>query len=63
MRTEWSRPNAVCDFGPQRADLAHTTARVVGNERFWPSRLEAGVILALGLVMLGIAIWEFSATE
>jgi hypothetical protein len=24
--------------------------------------LEAAVILGLGLVMLGIAIWEFSAT-
>jgi ABC-2 type transport system permease protein len=28
-----------------------------------PALLEAGVILALGLVMLGIAIWEFSTTE
>jgi ABC-2 type transport system permease protein len=28
-----------------------------------PTVLEAGVIVALGLVMLGIAIWEFSATE
>ncbi|MGI8414110.1 MAG: ABC transporter permease [Solirubrobacteraceae bacterium] len=28
-----------------------------------PPLLEAGVILALGLVMLAIAIWEFSATE
>jgi ABC-2 type transport system permease protein len=28
-----------------------------------PSVLEAGVIVALGLVMLGIAIWEFSTTE
>jgi ABC-2 type transport system permease protein len=28
-----------------------------------PALLEAGVILALGLVMLAIAIWEFSATE
>jgi ABC-2 type transport system permease protein len=28
-----------------------------------PSLLEAGVVLALGLVMLGVAIWEFSATE
>jgi ABC-2 type transport system permease protein len=28
-----------------------------------PGILEAGVILALGLVMLGIAIWEFSTTE
>jgi ABC-2 type transport system permease protein len=28
-----------------------------------PALLEAGVILLLGLVMLGIAIWEFSRTE
>jgi len=28
-----------------------------------PSLLEAGVIVVLGLVMLSIAIWEFSATE
>ncbi|HWH92239.1 MAG TPA: ABC transporter permease [Baekduia sp.] len=28
-----------------------------------PALFEAGVILALGLVMLGIAIWEFSTTE
>ncbi|MDX6687388.1 MAG: type transport system permease protein [Baekduia sp.] len=28
-----------------------------------PSLLEAAVILALGLLMLAIAIWEFSATE
>ena len=28
-----------------------------------PAVLEAGVILFLGLLMLGIAIWEFSATE
>jgi ABC-2 type transport system permease protein len=28
-----------------------------------PALFEAGVILALGLVMLGIAIWEFNATE
>jgi ABC-2 type transport system permease protein len=28
-----------------------------------PTVLEAGVIVALGLAMLGIAIWEFSATE
>jgi ABC-2 type transport system permease protein len=28
-----------------------------------PAVLEAGVVLALGLAMLGIAIWEFSATE
>ena len=28
-----------------------------------PALLEAGVVLALGLVMLGIAIWEFDAAE
>jgi ABC-2 type transport system permease protein len=28
-----------------------------------PALLEAGVIVLLGLVMLAIAIWEFSATE
>jgi ABC-2 type transport system permease protein len=28
-----------------------------------PTLLEAGVIVALGLVMLAVAIWEFSATE
>jgi ABC-2 type transport system permease protein len=28
-----------------------------------PALVEAGMIVALGLVMLGIAIWEFSATE
>jgi ABC-2 type transport system permease protein len=28
-----------------------------------PALLEAGVVLALGLVMLGVAIWEFSTTE
>ena len=28
-----------------------------------PALLEAGVVLALGLVMLGVAIWEFNATE
>jgi ABC-2 type transport system permease protein len=28
-----------------------------------PALLEAGVVLGLGLLMLGIAIWEFSATE
>jgi ABC-2 type transport system permease protein len=28
-----------------------------------PAVLEAGIILLLGLIMLGIAIWEFSTTE
>jgi ABC-2 type transport system permease protein len=28
-----------------------------------PPVLEAGVVLALGLVMLGVAIWEFNASE
>jgi ABC-2 type transport system permease protein len=28
-----------------------------------PALLEAAVVLVLGLIMLGIAIWEFSRTE
>jgi ABC-2 type transport system permease protein len=28
-----------------------------------PTLLEAGVVVALGLIMLGVAIWEFSSTE
>jgi ABC-2 type transport system permease protein len=28
-----------------------------------PTLLEAAVIVILGLAMLGIAIWEFSATD
>ena len=28
-----------------------------------PALLEAGIVLVMGLAMLGIAIWEFSATE
>jgi ABC-2 type transport system permease protein len=28
-----------------------------------PALLEAGIVLAMGLAMLGIAIWEFSVTE
>ena len=28
-----------------------------------PPLLEVGVVLFLGLIMLGIAIWEFSTTE
>jgi ABC-2 type transport system permease protein len=28
-----------------------------------PTLLEVVVVLALGLVMLGIAIWEFNASE
>jgi hypothetical protein len=28
-----------------------------------PTLLEVAVVLALGLLMLGIAIWEFNATE
>jgi ABC-2 type transport system permease protein len=28
-----------------------------------PALLEAGVVLALGMLMLGIAIWEFNASE
>jgi ABC-2 type transport system permease protein len=45
--------------------LAHRA--LVPGVNWWsyhvPALLEAGVILLLGLVMLGIAIWEFSATE
>jgi ABC-2 type transport system permease protein len=28
-----------------------------------PGLLEVGIVLVMGLVMLGIAIWEFSASE
>jgi ABC-2 type transport system permease protein len=28
-----------------------------------PAVLEAGIVLAMGLLMMGVAIWEFSATE
>jgi hypothetical protein len=28
-----------------------------------PSLLQAAVILGLGLLMMAVAIWEFSATE
>lgn len=28
-----------------------------------PSLLEVGIVFAMGLAMLGIGIWEFSATE
>jgi ABC-2 type transport system permease protein len=28
-----------------------------------PGLLEAGIVLAMGLLMMGVAIWEFSATE
>jgi ABC-2 type transport system permease protein len=28
-----------------------------------PGLLEAAMILVLGLIMLGVAIWEFSTTE
>jgi ABC-2 type transport system permease protein len=28
-----------------------------------PALLEAAIVLVMGLAMLGIAIWEFSATE
>jgi ABC-2 type transport system permease protein len=35
------------------------------TRRSWhvPALLEAGIVVALGLVMLAIAIWEFSATD
>jgi ABC-2 type transport system permease protein len=28
-----------------------------------PALLEAAVVLVLGLILLGVAIWEFSASE
>jgi hypothetical protein len=28
-----------------------------------PALLEAGIVLAMGVAMLGIAIWEFSVSE
>jgi hypothetical protein len=41
--------------------------RAAGLVTWWgwhlPALLEAAVILVLGLIMLGIAIWEFSTSE
>jgi ABC-2 type transport system permease protein len=40
---------------------------LLGGVTWWgwrvPPLLEAGIVLLLGLVMLGVAIWEFSTTE
>jgi ABC-2 type transport system permease protein len=49
-------------------DVSAAASRVLNPGVTWwgwrlPALLEAGVVLALGLVMLGIAIWEFNATE
>jgi ABC-2 type transport system permease protein len=49
-------------------DISAAARRVLDPGVTWwgwrvPAGLEALVVLALGLVMLGIAIWEFSASE
>jgi ABC-2 type transport system permease protein len=49
-------------------DISATARRTLDPGVTWwgwhvPAVLEAGVVLALGLAMLGIAIWEFNATE
>jgi ABC-2 type transport system permease protein len=49
-------------------DISAAAARALDPGVTWwgwrlPALLEAAVVLALGLVMLGIAIWEFNATE
>jgi ABC-2 type transport system permease protein len=49
-------------------DVSAAASRALNPGVTWwgwrlPALFEAGVILALGLVMLGIAIWEFNATE
>jgi ABC-2 type transport system permease protein len=48
--------------------ISATARRVLDTGITWggyrvPALLEAGVILALGIVMLAVAIWEFSVTE
>ncbi len=48
--------------------VSATAQRVLDPGVTWwswhvPAVLDAGIIVALGLVMLGIAIWEFSATD
>ena len=52
----------------QAAEAGAVARRVLDPGVTWwgwhvPAALEAGVVLVLGLVMLAIAIWEFSATE
>src|SRR5437588_2447027 len=49
-------------------DISPTARHVLDPGVTWwgwhvPALLEVGVIIALGLAMLGIAIWEFSRTE
>jgi ABC-2 type transport system permease protein len=49
-------------------DISAAASRALDPGVTWwgwrlPGLLEAGVVLVLGLVMLGIAIWEFNATE
>jgi ABC-2 type transport system permease protein len=49
-------------------DISAAASRALDPGVTWwgwrlPGLLEAAVVLALGLVMLGIAIWEFNATE
>jgi ABC-2 type transport system permease protein len=49
-------------------DLSAAARRTLDPGVSWwgwhvPAVLEAGVVLALGLAMLGVAIWEFSGTE
>jgi ABC-2 type transport system permease protein len=49
-------------------DISDTARRALDPGVTWwgwhvPALLEAGVVLALGLVMLTIAIWEFNASE
>jgi ABC-2 type transport system permease protein len=49
-------------------EISETARRTLDPGVSWwgwhvPALLEAGIVLAMGLAMLGIAIWEFSATE
>jgi ABC-2 type transport system permease protein len=48
--------------------ISHAAQQSLNSGVSWfgwrvPTLLEAAVIVILGLVMLGIAIWEFSATD
>jgi ABC-2 type transport system permease protein len=49
-------------------DISPVARRVLDPGVTWwrwhvPAALEAGMVLALGLLMMGVAIWEFSSTE
>jgi len=46
-----------------QARQAGGDVRLLGPRHDVPALLEAGIIVALGLVMLAIAVWEFSQTE